>query len=372
MKPTIYRIEFPDGQFYIGSTVNFAERRRTHLRHGRAKKAVNPKLQAAFDANPSCNIYEVACGFAREDAHTLEALIISQEKPHLNVVLAPTPIPAKYSGAKKAWGPHKCIQDAAQALGVSYHNAKRASCKFDYAQYVELLARKTERVIYGPPDPRKRADLICILNGWHRRSDVCKVSSDTAAERRKRGWTFEDSHLVPAGGSCPTKAPPTSASKVCARYNISANTYYARRHMGWTVLEALGLKPRPEPRRPKVRKRLITAGGVTMSLNAWADKLGVKPATIHARLHSGWTEAEAVGVERRAVEVEREARKIKQESRKRSSEVYTHKGFTGTLSEICKHFGYQYSATSNRRYRGLPFDMWFIPSWHYDGVISPK
>ena len=370
MKPTIYRIEFPDGQFYIGATVNFSERRRTHLRHSGKNTAVNPKLQAAFSAYKICGIYEIASGFSREALHTLEAQIIAQESPTLNLNLNPTQIPDKYSGSKKQWGPHKCLRDAAEALGINYNQAKVASRKYSYEQYVQQLSEKNSRVVYGPPDPRSNSSLIFLLGGWHRRADICKVSSDTANDRRRRGWSYEDSFLLPAGQNRPTNCKRVSASSVCARYGVSPNLYYTRRHLGWTVLEAMGVRPRPKPRGPKVKKRLITAGGKTMSLNAWAESLGVTPSVIHARLHSGWSEAEAVGVERRAVEIEREARRAKREARKRTVDVYTHNGFTGTLYEICKQFEYSYPSASNRRYRGLPFDQWFIPLWHYGGEIT--
>ncbi len=56
MTPTVYKIEFPDGKCYIGSTVNFPERRRTHLRHGARGEAVNPRLAEQFRKYPVCGI----------------------------------------------------------------------------------------------------------------------------------------------------------------------------------------------------------------------------------------------------------------------------------------------------------------------------
>lgn len=45
------------------------------------------------------------------------------------------------------------------------------------------------------------------------------------------------------------------------------------------------------------RNRLITVNGVTKCVSQWARCRGCRPSTIHARLKSGWTEDDAVGVE---------------------------------------------------------------------------
>ena len=37
MTPVIYKIEFPDGQFYIGATRNFMDRRKPHHRRRNPK-----------------------------------------------------------------------------------------------------------------------------------------------------------------------------------------------------------------------------------------------------------------------------------------------------------------------------------------------
>lgn len=360
MTPTIYRIEFPDGRFYIGATVNFAERRRTHLRHARKTKSVNPTLQKAFDAHPICGIYQVASGLSRDTLHLLETEIIRQEKPPLNRNIAPTRLPPKYSGASKPWGPYKCLRDAATALGVSYAAVKKVAYRYSHEAYVERLATPSKPKLQGPPDPRRRSDLIKLSTGWHRRADVCKVSGDIARKRRSLGWEHDASYTTPAGCRNPDRVQ-VSAAKVVERYGVDPGLYYSRRFKGWTTYEALGLTPRPEPRRAKVKKRMITAGGQRLPLDVWAKKLGVAPSVIHGRLHNGWSEAEAVGVEKRQLEVEREARKAAQAARKVTRETYTHKGFTGTLGQICREFGYNYPRASTRRNLGWVFEDWFAP-----------
>lgn len=358
MTPTVYHIDFPDGQFYVGATVNFSERRRTRLRHGRKQRAVNPRLQAAFDIHKICCIYPIASGLSRDDLHLVETAVIAQETPPLNINTRPTRIPGRYSGATKPWGPHKCLRDAAKALGVTYTAAKKAAQRTSYEGYAVYVAGRAPKrpILFGPPDPRKNSRLVFVAAGWHRRVDVRKVSQSTYECRRKAGGSVEDALSVPLG-----HWRRKSAAAVCARYGVDPNTYYARRALGWTLHEALGLKPRTVKGKPTVKKRLITAGGLSMPLDAWAKRLGVKPSTIHGRLALGWSEEEAVGVKKRAVVLEREARAAKQAERKRLRAVYTYQGHTGTLSEICKALGASYPLASNRRYRGLPIEQWFEP-----------
>lgn len=358
MTPTIYRIEFPDGRFYIGASVNFSARRRTHLHHARNAKSVNSLLQEAFNTNHICGIYQVASGFSRETLHLLEAQIIEQEAPPLNVNTSPTPLAPKYSGANKNWGPHKCLRDAAEALGISYDSAKKAARRYSYEVYVDRLTTPKQTradAKIGPPDPRKDPALT-FLDGWMRKRDICVVPWSNYEGRRKKGWPEHKALLTPV------YVPPVSARKVAKRYGVDQNTYYQRRCRNWTVYEALGLAPRPEPRKAKVKKRTIEAGGQTLPVTVWAKKLGISPGVIHGRLHLGWTEAEAVGVERRAVDVERDDKKAELSTRKRrSTPIYTHRGFTGTISEICREFGYNDANARARRKAGKPFERWFDP-----------
>lgn len=46
-----------------------------------------------------------------------------------------------------------------------------------------------------------------------------------------------------------------------------------------------------------MKQRIIVAGGKRGTIKAWAKLLGVTTNVIHARLHAGWTEAQAVGVD---------------------------------------------------------------------------
>lgn len=49
-----------------------------------------------------------------------------------------------------------------------------------------------------------------------------------------------------------------------------------------------------EQARNKRSSRIITVNGVSACVSEWADKCGLKNATVHARLRAGWTAQEAI------------------------------------------------------------------------------
>lgn len=154
MIPTVYKIEFPDGKFYIGSSVNFPERRRTHLRHGARGKAVNPLLAEQFRTYPICAIYQIATGFNRETLHELEAQIMLLENPTLNLIV-PTPLPAYYDGSAKPFGPYASIREASQRIPCCYGTLKRLHQKFTYEQVMDRLANGAPKKIQPRLKPPK-------------------------------------------------------------------------------------------------------------------------------------------------------------------------------------------------------------------------
>lgn len=377
MQPTIYRIEFPDGQFYVGATVNFSERRRTHLRHSRKNKSVNAKLQSAFDTHRMCGIYEIASGFSRNSLHELERLVIAQWQPPLNVNRCPTPLPEKYSGKSKSWGPYACLRDAAACLGVSYVAVKKAAQRMSYDEYTAKLSARNPNARVGPPDPRKLSELIFVLGGWYRRKDVCKVSSSTAQARRRSGWGFEASHTVPAGGDNPILKKRSSKESICLRYGISYPTYYARRKLGWSLYEALGLRTRQQERKvSKVKKVVLTVNGKTRTLDGWAKDLGVSTGTLHGRRSAGWSDAQVVGLAPPPAKVKKQKRSDDEQMAREEQEQallatgeprwklglpFELDGETATLSEHCRRKGVTYALVRNRLLNGWPMDAAFDP-----------
>lgn len=249
MKPVIYRIDFPDGNFYVGATTDFSGRRKHHLQRNRP--AANKKLAEQFQKHHTACVYQVASLLPGQPLLELESMYIQQERPTLNTWLT--------------------------------------QCK--------------------------------RLDGR------------------------------------------TALSSVLRRYNVDQVLYIHRRKTGWTLHEALNLKPRTPPKRPKVKQRIIEVGGRSMPLKAWAKLAGVSPGVIHSRLGNGWTEAQAVGVEPppSSEKRQRAATKRAEKAARPPKPTYTVRGFTGTIPEIARHFNLTHQLVYGRRKLGWDPDDWAAP-----------
>lgn len=356
MTPLIYKLEFPDGRFYMGATKNFSARRRTHLGAKDSRKAINVKVREAFRAHPICGIYPIAMPLPGVPLHALEEVVLSTQQPDLNVNFSPSPLCTGYAGAKE-FGGYPSIADYARARGIGYASIKKQARGLTFEQWLNKrnqLKQTRAAAKIGPPDPRKDPALT-FFDGWVRKRDICVVPWSNYERRREKGWPEHKALLTPAWEQ------PVSASKVAKRYGVDPNTYHQRRCVGWTVYEALGLTPRPEPRRAKVKPRLITIDGKTRTLQKWAELSNLKPNVVYARLNQGWTEKQAVGLEPSEKVKQVAQKKAERAAKKVTRETYTHQGFTGTLGQICREFGYNYPVVSQRRYKGKPFDQWFDP-----------
>lgn len=352
MTPTIYRIEFPSGATYIGATVNFKERRRTHMRHGRRGEAVNEKMRAEFAQCKHPTITPLASGFDRNTLHELEAVLIAQEMPTLNINMTPTAIPNEDCSMGKKFGRYASIKQAAFDMGVSYTTLKRAHAKHGAAAAGIDFARtkkKPPRVkLVGPPDPRENQFLLSV-NGWQRKSELARalgVTKKTIAGRMGRGSTTLEAYTTPKGKTRPSCAPyvhpgPGVVARCCTRYDTNYHVFTDRKRRGWNTLQALGITQPPPQRKPQVRKATMTLQGITKTLDAWALSTGVKKATLVARKKFGWTDAQVLGQEP-SVQANREnsARAARAEqASKRATKHITYKGVTGGISQVCRHFG---------------------------------
>lgn len=253
MKPVTYKIEFPDGSSYIGATTRFSERRRQHLK-SKSRGAVNTRVAAKFERFPVCGIYVVACALSLDDLQELEAQLIAQEKPELNVNWLPTRVVlGGHASNGKPFDPYKSISRAARALGTNRTRLRA------FPSYDDYLAHKQTRTTtpykkVGPPDPRRNTALVRLESGWYERSVVRRVHPCTVRKRVKRGMTLEQALTTPY-------TPPAK-------------------------------KERP----PKMSHKLhITVGDTSLTIKGWSKKNGVPESTIHARRRYGWSDAEAVG-----------------------------------------------------------------------------
>jgi hypothetical protein len=317
MTPTIYKIEFPDGQFYIGSTCNFSARRQTHLRQGRKGKSINAKLQQAFATHPVCAIYQIASGFDRGSLHVLEQQVMDIEKPTLNVSKA-TPLPATNQGAAKEFAGFHSIAEFARANGLTYQQAKRERLKRSQPKIQKVSKKEVlSRIHNMPPDPRKHNRLFYQDDAWY----------DSAALRKTSG--------------------------------VNTKTYERRRKLGWGKLESCSTPPIPKVKKvvlpkikkePNVKRRYITAGGETRTLDGWATKLGISKTALHGRLHTGWTEAQTVGVEPPPNQHKADNAAARRAAKKlrRPRETYTFGGVTGNLSEVCRANSLNYTRVHYR------------------------
>lgn len=182
MKPTIYRIEFPDGQFYIGSTVNFSRRRRNHLESSRRRDAVNRKLQAEFDSHPVCAIYQIASGFDRETLHLLEQQIIDQECPPLNIQKAqpirPRPLDQEVGELQK-------IANRCGVKKTTLYARLRRGIPLDIATTIPLRTQIK-------PRSTMRETNITVDGVTHRLmkwAEITGIKPASIHSRRRLGWT---------------------------------------------------------------------------------------------------------------------------------------------------------------------------------------
>lgn len=307
MHPVIYAIVFPDGSMYIGSTTNFVNRKASHRRAMVRQQRVSSRLAKKFQEFGKFDMYKIASVLDVHQMHLVEADVIATMQPDLNVVTLPSPIHLR-SEAATPFGPYPSISAAAQAFGTTRQHLRRyggyeafVNRHLEHAKKAGLTKRAAK---FGPPDPRKNSALINIDGAWHLRSALPK----------------------------PAPYKHGVAAAVARRHGVAPGTYYVRRHMGWTLMEALNLKPRVKQEQ-KMQKRYITADGKTMSLDAWAKKMGVSKGLISSRLGAGWTETQAVGVE------PRKERPKKAKPEPRPKVVITYKGVTGNISQVCRHFG---------------------------------
>jgi hypothetical protein len=137
----------------------------------------------------------------------------------------------------------------------------------------------------------------------------------------------------------PQKIPEVAGIDLADGTSYAA--YYYRKQHGLTEQQARGFETAPKKER-NVKQRHITSGGVTLTLNRWATRIGVKPSTIHCRLNIGWTEDEAVGTTARPEKPKKPA-VVRKEHQK-----YTVNGVTGGVTELSRLLGLNAAAVAAR------------------------
>lgn len=251
---TAYRIEFPDGSAYIGSTVNFAQRRKQHLDRSRRK---SPRLQAKFDEYPVCGIYPIASGLSRDTLHELEAQLIEQHQPSLNM-LVPRPLPASTRRQRKEPTKPTLTSHAGKTLSVRAW-ARELGVHPATISLRLKMQMPTHRVLHqGRLEPTLQQRIIRIGDEAYPVNKWAKL----------RGLKPQDIHR--------------------------------RLNQGWTEREALGFDERPRAaawREAKERKaqettvrqeKLLEYQGIRAPLSEHCRRVGAAYSTVYYRLNSGW------------------------------------------------------------------------------------
>jgi hypothetical protein len=317
MIPVIYQIEFPDGASYVGATTNFSARRSAHLRVARGGgKETNPKLTAYLRRYPVCGIYTIASGFSHKTLHLLEAQIIADRQPALNVNLVPTRVPSTYETGARPWGGYASLAQASRELCVPYRTIKRIATEFpSYEHY-----RKAKSV----KQRSKELDVLC--------SYLTQQEDVTHSTRKMlHGGVFD--------------YPKNHA----ARYGVSPRVYKRQRAKHGSAQSALDYLANRGTYMPRPN-RFVEAGGYKRSLSQWAKLSGLRVETIRHRLDQlKWPPAQAVGFE---------ARPEKPPLCPRHGRI-EYRGVEDTLVGHCRRLGLPYGRTYSRYTKGHPLDRVF-------------
>lgn len=90
-----------------------------------------------------------------------------------------------------------------------------------------------------------------------------------------------------------------SIMQAAAAYGLPESAVRARiKRMGWSIEEALGIKPPPYRKRVRIEIRVRTPHGVRqfVSVNAAAKAFGQEPSSVQRRLKVGWTPEQSLGI----------------------------------------------------------------------------
>lgn len=332
MKPSIYRLDFPSGDFYIGATTNFSRRRSSHLATLlNPTRAGNVKLAALMRDNHTICIYEIASALSADTLHLLEQDVIADHAPTINVNRKVVPLPkCNISTKAKApipYGPYKSITEFALNAELTYQMAKRTVRSKAYDTWVSDKNKpQPEKPATHPPDPRRNTRCIWSGHGWECRATVRAVSDKCYKRRRERGWSEWEALTTP-------RIKPKKKE-----LEVPYHTYWHRKKRGYSEAVASGTEPFIQ-RKPNVKRRTIEVDGVSKTIAGWALHIGVTSSVIHSRLSIGWTEAQAVGQHPPPVSDQKRKAAEKMAARKSRQLYCDESGNVGTVSDFARMLG---------------------------------
>lgn len=149
-----------------------------------------------------------------------------------------------------------------------------AACRRDNCEGICNDYRNAVRMHLGlKPLPKKHGDYPTKLGKPRKKREKCQYINERKIEYAGERHTLGE--LAEIGG-------------------MGYNTLYMRLYRGMTIDDAM-----TRPIVPKGRK-YITANGMTLTVKEWAERLGMKPGSIHERIRRGYSPEQAVTLERMA------------------------------------------------------------------------
>jgi hypothetical protein len=179
-------------------------------------------------------------------------------------------------------GRTQCLLDWARELGLSHHCIGKRLTMGMTAE--EALAQKN----YGAHMISHEGETLS-LKRWAERTGIRMA---TICQRLGYGWSVERtlSESADRRKYYTAHGRTQSLKDWAAELDVTVAALVTRLHTGWPVEEALSPRKKFSKRKrpPTPRGQRFCCNGVTATLTEWADRTGIKRATICARLQDGW------------------------------------------------------------------------------------
>jgi len=213
--------------------------------------------------------------------------------------------PITYKG--KVYPSLKNLVESEASDGLSYANvATRIRNGWDL-----------EKALCEPKNKNSRKVWTIHNRKFNNLKDLAKeagISYEAAVKRSHRGWSDEEIFYGRSKQKKPKVVKPKKrrGKPVCVNGeeyenlrhafdsidpSCTFNTVRARLRYGWSLEEALEIKPKVDGRKLNDNTKKITIDGITLSASQAANKYGVSYSTILDRLKRGATSKQAVGLE---------------------------------------------------------------------------
>jgi len=162
-------------------------------------------------------------------------------------------------------------------------------------------------------DALKKEKRICedpFGKTFQNKTEMCEfygVRFHTYEARLRSGWTQEEALEITKRTDGRTVRPCTdplgnkfkSKTEMCEFYHVSNNSYYSRLKYGWSEKEALGIEKRKSKLDIKKMPCVDPLGNTFESKSAMCKYHGISYTLYYGRIKIGWTEREALEIDPR-------------------------------------------------------------------------